>query len=96
MHEQSASRLAALDQLSDTEVARQAARKSKELLDKFEVETQLELQERSADVVSAFPPAGASCFLTRFRLLTRVYRGGWGLRPARSPPAAGFSMAAAP
>jgi len=58
MHEQSASRLAALDQLSDTEVSRQAARKSKELLDHYETETQLELQERCADVVSAFPPSG--------------------------------------
>jgi hypothetical protein len=55
-HEQSAARLAALDQLSDTEVSREAARKSKQLLDHFEMDTQLELHERSSA-----PPAGRKC-----------------------------------
>ena len=55
-HEQSAARLAALDQLSDTEVSREAARKSKQLLDHFEMDTQLELHERSSA-----PPAGMKC-----------------------------------
>ncbi|MGB1601933.1 MAG: hypothetical protein ACPIOQ_54905, partial [Promethearchaeia archaeon] len=47
LHEQSGARLAALDQLSDTEASRQAARRSKELLDQFELDTQIELQERA-------------------------------------------------
>lgn len=55
LHEQSGARLAALDQLSDTEASRQAARRSKELLDQFELDTQIELQERAL-APSSYPP----------------------------------------
>ena len=38
-------------------MSRQAARKSKELLDQFEMDTQLELHERSHAPPAAFPPS---------------------------------------
>ena len=50
-------RHATREQLSDTEVSRQAARKSRQLLDQFEMDTQLELHERSHAPPAAFPPS---------------------------------------